>query len=113
MIFRNDNPTCLYNKPVQKGRILINKLPGELINADNQCKNIWQRYAFGNWRACNISDDDFCASIKCSSSYYYFICQDTKVPALDGTTCGIDKYCMFNQCVNKPNVFIKNINVKK
>lgn len=88
---------------MRQGKILQQKLPGELIDANKQCTNIWKRKSEGEWKACNINSAYNCADLSCyfSGRGYETECRKSHKFPLDGTSCGANKYCLLGQCIDK------------
>ncbi|XP_021354644.1 A disintegrin and metalloproteinase with thrombospondin motifs 18-like [Mizuhopecten yessoensis] len=86
---------CLSNKPKHVAELTFpEKLPGELYNADIQCK--WQ---FGK-RAKLCTYDfgkDICKSLWCYRGKKR--CETKFLPAAEGTSCGSGMWCRQGECV--------------
>ncbi|KAK3086103.1 hypothetical protein FSP39_013590 [Pinctada imbricata] len=86
---------CLTDKPKKVAEIKFpDKLPGELYNADIQCK--WQ---FGRRaKLCNYDfGKDICKSLWCYRGRKR--CETKFLPAAEGTSCGNGMWCRKGQCV--------------
>uniref|UniRef100_A0A4W3HNI1 ADAM metallopeptidase with thrombospondin type 1 motif 16 n=1 Tax=Callorhinchus milii TaxID=7868 RepID=A0A4W3HNI1_CALMI len=87
--------TCLADepKPVKEYKY-PDKLPGELYDADSQCK--WQ---FGEKaKLCRLDfKKDICKALWCHRIGRR--CETKFMPAAEGTVCGFDRWCRRGQCV--------------
>ncbi|XP_029701919.1 A disintegrin and metalloproteinase with thrombospondin motifs 18 isoform X2 [Takifugu rubripes] len=87
--------SCLVDEPKQIGQYKYpEKLPGQLYDADTQCK--WQ---FGSKaKLCSLDFvKDICKSLWCHRTGHR--CETKFMPAAEGTTCGPDMWCRRGQCV--------------
>ncbi|XP_008403096.1 A disintegrin and metalloproteinase with thrombospondin motifs 18 isoform X1 [Poecilia reticulata] len=87
--------SCLGDEPKQIGQYKYpEQLPGQLYNADTQCK--WQ---FGSQaKLCGLDFvKDICKSLWCHRVGHR--CETKFMPAAEGTTCGPDMWCRRGQCV--------------
>ncbi|XP_039619050.1 LOW QUALITY PROTEIN: A disintegrin and metalloproteinase with thrombospondin motifs 18 [Polypterus senegalus] len=87
--------SCLIDEPKQIGKYTFpDKLPGQLYDADMQCK--WQ---FGSKaKLCNLDFvKDICKSLWCHRSGHR--CETKFMPAAEGTLCGHNMWCRRGQCV--------------
>ncbi|XP_061749570.1 A disintegrin and metalloproteinase with thrombospondin motifs 18-like [Nerophis ophidion] len=87
--------SCLVDEPKQIGQYKFpEKLPGQLYDADTQCK--WQ---FGAKAAlCRLDFvKDICKSLWCHRTGHR--CETKFMPAAEGTSCGPDMWCWRGQCV--------------
>ncbi|XP_067105314.1 LOW QUALITY PROTEIN: A disintegrin and metalloproteinase with thrombospondin motifs 18 [Osmerus mordax] len=87
--------SCLVDEPRQIGQYKYpEQLPGQLYNADTQCK--WQ---FGSKaKLCNLDFvKDICKSLWCHRTGHR--CETKFMPAAEGTSCGPDMWCRRGQCV--------------
>ncbi|CAG03070.1 unnamed protein product, partial [Tetraodon nigroviridis] len=87
--------SCLVDEPKQIGQYKYpEKLPGQLYDADTQCK--WQ---FGSKaKLCSLDFvKDICKSLWCHRAGHR--CETKFMPAAEGTTCGPDMWCRRGQCV--------------
>ncbi|XP_053722030.1 A disintegrin and metalloproteinase with thrombospondin motifs 18 isoform X1 [Synchiropus splendidus] len=87
--------SCLVDEPKQIGQYKYpEKLPGQLYDADTQCK--WQ---FGSKaKLCGLDFvKDICKSLWCHRTGHR--CETKFMPAAEGTTCGPDMWCWRGQCV--------------
>ncbi|XP_045191522.2 A disintegrin and metalloproteinase with thrombospondin motifs 18-like isoform X2 [Mercenaria mercenaria] len=90
---------CLDDEPKQVAELKFpNKLPGELYNADIQCK--WQ---FGSRaRLCTYDfGKDICKALWCYRGNKR--CETKFLPAAEGTSCGTGKWCRQGKCVDYGN----------
>ncbi|KAH3773199.1 hypothetical protein DPMN_174556, partial [Dreissena polymorpha] len=90
---------CLDDEPRQVAELKFpDKLPGELYNADIQCK--WQ---FGNKaRHCTYDfGKDICKALWCYRGNKR--CETKFLPAAEGTSCGEGKWCRMGKCVDYGN----------
>ncbi|XP_066289406.1 A disintegrin and metalloproteinase with thrombospondin motifs 16-like isoform X2 [Branchiostoma lanceolatum] len=88
--------TCLNDPPKAVAEFKFpEKLPGELYNADLQCK--WQ---FGNSAQLCMFDfgKDICKGLWCHRGGRR--CETKFLPAAEGTSCGPNKWCRMGQCVD-------------
>ncbi|XP_050399474.1 A disintegrin and metalloproteinase with thrombospondin motifs 16 isoform X2 [Patella vulgata] len=86
---------CLQDKPKHVAELKFpDKLPGELYNADTQCK--WQ---FGNRaRLCTYDfGKDICKALWCFRGNKR--CETKFLPAAEGTSCGSGMWCREGSCV--------------
>ncbi|XP_041417069.1 A disintegrin and metalloproteinase with thrombospondin motifs 18 [Xenopus laevis] len=86
---------CLIDEPKQLGDFKYpNKLPGQIYDADIQCK--WQ---FGpRAKQCSLSFvKDICKSLWCHKAGHR--CETKFMPAAEGTVCGLNMWCRRGQCV--------------
>ncbi|XP_074000179.1 A disintegrin and metalloproteinase with thrombospondin motifs adt-2-like isoform X1 [Rhodnius prolixus] len=74
----------------------LGKLPGERFNADEQCM---LKYGRGSKHASTQSVGEICHDLHCSREGYTW----TSHPALEGTSCGSDKWCRSGRCVGRNN----------
>nr|XP_023669699.1 A disintegrin and metalloproteinase with thrombospondin motifs 16-like isoform X1 [Paramormyrops kingsleyae] len=89
--------TCLSNEPRSvKEYVFPEKLPGELYDADTQCK--WQ---FGKKaKLCNLDfKKDICKGLWCHRAGRK--CETKFMPAAEGSVCGPDMWCRRGQCVKQ------------
>ncbi|XP_029470578.1 LOW QUALITY PROTEIN: A disintegrin and metalloproteinase with thrombospondin motifs 13 [Rhinatrema bivittatum] len=90
------NASCVNDLPDLEGGIPGWK-PGLYYGADDQCK-----IAFGSAAvACTFSrnDLDICSVLSCHTSQTdHSSCARLLVPLLDGTECGINKWCLKGRC---------------
>ncbi|XP_051918407.1 A disintegrin and metalloproteinase with thrombospondin motifs 18 [Hippocampus zosterae] len=87
--------SCLVDEPKQIGQYKYpEKLPGQLYDADTQCK--WQ---FGSKaKLCRLDFvKDICKSLWCHRTGHR--CETKFMPAAEGTSCGPDMWCWRGQCV--------------
>ncbi|TWW67146.1 A disintegrin and metalloproteinase with thrombospondin motifs 18 [Takifugu flavidus] len=87
--------SCLVDEPKQIGQYKYpEKLPGQLYDADTQCK--WQ---FGSKaKLCSLDFvKDICKSLWCHRTGHR--CETKFMPAAEGTTCGPDMWCRRGQCI--------------
>ncbi|XP_054472152.1 A disintegrin and metalloproteinase with thrombospondin motifs 18 [Anoplopoma fimbria] len=87
--------SCLVDEPKQIGQYKYpEQLPGQLYNADTQCK--WQ---FGSKaKLCGLDFvKDICKSLWCHRTGHR--CETKFMPAAEGTSCGPDMWCRRGQCV--------------
>ncbi|XP_029317030.1 A disintegrin and metalloproteinase with thrombospondin motifs 18 [Cottoperca gobio] len=87
--------SCLVDEPRQIGQYKYpEQLPGQLYNADTQCK--WQ---FGSKaKLCSLDFvKDICKSLWCHRTGHR--CETKFMPAAEGTSCGPDMWCRRGQCV--------------
>uniref|UniRef100_A0A8C8R5I1 ADAM metallopeptidase with thrombospondin type 1 motif 13 n=1 Tax=Pelusios castaneus TaxID=367368 RepID=A0A8C8R5I1_9SAUR len=93
---RTDHASCLNDLPDLEGSIPAWK-PGLYYGADEQCK-----IAFGNAAtACTFArnDIDMCRVLSCHTHRAdQTSCTRLLVPLLDGTECGINKWCSKGRC---------------
>ncbi|XP_077310834.1 A disintegrin and metalloproteinase with thrombospondin motifs 18 isoform X2 [Lithobates pipiens] len=84
---------CLIDEPKQLGHFQYpEKLPGQIYDADTQCK--WQ---FGpKAKQCSFVKD-ICKSLWCQKSGHR--CETKFMPAAEGTVCGLNMWCRRGQCV--------------
>ncbi|XP_055515067.1 A disintegrin and metalloproteinase with thrombospondin motifs 16-like [Leucoraja erinacea] len=98
--------TCLADepKPTKEYRY-PDKLPGELYDADTQCK--WQ---FGEKaKLCRLDfKKDICKALWCHRIGRR--CETKFMPAAEGTICGLDRWCRLGQCVKHGDSGPKPIN---
>ncbi|KAL4234324.1 metalloendopeptidase [Mactra antiquata] len=90
---------CLDDEPKQVAELKFpDKLPGELYNADIQCK--WQ---FGSRaRLCTYDfGKDICKALWCFRGSKR--CETKFLPAAEGTSCGKGKWCRLGKCVDYGN----------
>uniref|UniRef100_T1J287 Peptidase M12B domain-containing protein n=1 Tax=Strigamia maritima TaxID=126957 RepID=T1J287_STRMM len=86
---------CLENEPKLVGEFKFpDKLPGELYDADTQCK--WQ---FGRKsKLCMFEfGKDICQALWCQKTGRQ--CETKFLPAAEGTSCGTKKWCRRGKCV--------------
>lgn len=86
---------CLADRPTKVAELQFpNKLPGELYDADIQCK--WQ---FGRHAQLCTYDfgKDICKSLWCFRGKKR--CETKFLPAAEGTSCGYGKWCRSGECV--------------
>ncbi|XP_039277174.1 A disintegrin and metalloproteinase with thrombospondin motifs adt-1 [Nilaparvata lugens] len=67
-------------------------LPGERFGADQQCA---LKYGEGSLHASTQPLQDICRDLHCSRDHYTW----TSHPALEGTTCGKNKWCRSGRCI--------------
>ncbi|XP_053305766.1 A disintegrin and metalloproteinase with thrombospondin motifs 18 [Spea bombifrons] len=87
--------SCLVDEPKQIGHFKYpEKLPGQIYDADTQCK--WQ---FGpKAKQCSLAFvKDICKSLWCHKSGHR--CETKFMPAAEGTVCGINMWCRRGLCV--------------
>ncbi|XP_070614770.1 A disintegrin and metalloproteinase with thrombospondin motifs 13 isoform X1 [Erythrolamprus reginae] len=86
--------SCTDDLPVLK-RSLPEAKPGLYFGAEEQCK-----IAFGSGAsACTFSYDvDMCRVLSCHTHSDQSTCSRLHVPLLDGTECGINKWCSRGRC---------------
>ncbi|XP_053571775.1 A disintegrin and metalloproteinase with thrombospondin motifs 18, partial [Bombina bombina] len=87
--------SCLVDEPKQPGHFKYpEKLPGQLYDADAQCK--WQ---FGpKAKQCSLTFvKDICKSLWCHKTGHR--CETKFMPAAEGTVCGLNMWCRRGQCV--------------
>ncbi|XP_075884531.1 A disintegrin and metalloproteinase with thrombospondin motifs 18 [Nelusetta ayraudi] len=87
--------SCLVDEPKQIGQYKYpEQLPGQLYNADTQCK--WQ---FGSKaKLCSLDFvKDICKSLWCHRTGHR--CETKFMPAAEGTSCGPDMWCRRGQCI--------------
>ncbi|MGH0124666.1 UNVERIFIED_CONTAM: hypothetical protein FKN15_072281 [Acipenser sinensis] len=87
--------SCLVDEPKQVGQYRYpDKLPGQLYDADTQCK--WQ---FGSKaKLCNLDFvKDICKSLWCHRTGNR--CETKFMPAAEGTICGQNMWCRRGLCV--------------
>ncbi|XP_044000424.1 A disintegrin and metalloproteinase with thrombospondin motifs 12 isoform X1 [Gambusia affinis] len=82
---------CLDDAPVKDGLSLTLMLPGELYSAAHQCR---LQYGSGS-RLCD-DVDDVCSTLWCTVGT---TCHSKLDGAVDGTSCGEDKWCINGECV--------------
>ncbi|XP_048253836.1 A disintegrin and metalloproteinase with thrombospondin motifs 16-like [Haliotis rufescens] len=91
---------CLTNEPQRVAELKFpEKLPGQLFNADIQCK--WQ---FGlSARVCtfDFGKREICKSLWCFKGDT--LCETKFLPAAEGTSCGSEKWCRHGKCVKYGN----------
>ncbi|XP_058878935.1 A disintegrin and metalloproteinase with thrombospondin motifs 16-like isoform X2 [Acipenser ruthenus] len=88
--------TCLADEPKSVREYKYpDKLPGELYDADTQCK--WQ---FGEKaKLCTLDfKKDICKALWCHQVGRK--CETKFMPAAEGTACGPDMWCRRGQCLN-------------
>ncbi|XP_067914831.1 A disintegrin and metalloproteinase with thrombospondin motifs 16 isoform X2 [Heterodontus francisci] len=98
--------TCLVDEPrPAKEYSYPDKLPGELYDADTQCK--WQ---FGEKaKLCRLDfKKDICKALWCHRVGRR--CETKFMPAAEGTVCGINRWCRRGQCVKHGDSGPKPIN---
>ncbi|XP_043911487.1 A disintegrin and metalloproteinase with thrombospondin motifs 18 [Protopterus annectens] len=86
---------CLADEPKQIGQYKYpEKLPGQLYDADTQCK--WQ---FGTKaKLCSVGfGKDICKSLWCHITNHR--CETKFMPAAEGTACGANMWCRRGHCV--------------
>ncbi|XP_015223843.1 A disintegrin and metalloproteinase with thrombospondin motifs 18 isoform X2 [Lepisosteus oculatus] len=92
--------SCLVDEPKQIGQYKFpDKLPGQLYDADTQCK--WQ---FGSKaKLCSLDFiKDICKSLWCHRTGHR--CETKFMPAAEGTMCGQNMWCRSGQCVKYGDV---------
>ncbi|XP_048403123.1 A disintegrin and metalloproteinase with thrombospondin motifs 18 isoform X2 [Stegostoma tigrinum] len=98
--------SCLIDEPNQLHEYQYPKgLPGELYDADTQCK--WQ---FGTKaKLCSLDFvKDICKALWCHKSGHR--CETKFMPAAEGTVCGPNKWCRRGQCLKYGDEGPKPIN---
>ncbi|KAM8894980.1 A disintegrin and metalloproteinase with thrombospondin motifs 7 isoform 2-T2 [Spinachia spinachia] len=82
---------CLDDAPL-KGRLLLDsELPGVLYSAAHQC-----RLQYGSGSVLCNDVDDVCSTLWCTVGA---TCHSKLDGAVDGTSCGDDKWCFSGECV--------------
>uniref|UniRef100_A0A3B3ZM05 Peptidase M12B domain-containing protein n=1 Tax=Periophthalmus magnuspinnatus TaxID=409849 RepID=A0A3B3ZM05_9GOBI len=82
---------CLDDAPGQNLLAVSSVLPGVLYSAPHQC-----RLQYGSSSALCQDMDDVCSTLWCSVGK---TCHSKLDGAVDGTSCGPDKWCVTGQCV--------------
>ncbi|XP_041377041.1 A disintegrin and metalloproteinase with thrombospondin motifs 16-like [Gigantopelta aegis] len=87
---------CLTDQPRQVAELKFpDKLPGQLFDADIQCK-----LQFGkNARVCTFEfgKTELCQSLWCFKGSR--LCETKFLPAAEGTSCGPSKWCRHGRCI--------------
>lgn len=90
---------CIDDVPFRNEIPYLKKLPGQIYSIDEQC----QREFGKNTRFCSGMKRDPCKELWCSrlsfSTYNNRFCQTRRTAALEGTKCGVDKWCRLGECV--------------
>lgn len=90
---------CLNDVPFRNNIPHLQKLPGQIYTIHEQC----QREFGDHSRFCSGMKRDPCKELWCSRlSYVNFnnrYCQTRREPALEGTKCGLNKWCRLGKCV--------------
>ncbi|XP_071173065.1 A disintegrin and metalloproteinase with thrombospondin motifs 16-like isoform X1 [Mytilus edulis] len=93
--FNTIQSSCLENRPHGLGELQFpERLPGELFDADTQCR--WQ---FGrNARLCifDFGKREICQKLWCYKGG--LMCETKFLPAADGTSCGNGMWCKQGNC---------------
>ncbi|CAC5398713.1 A disintegrin and metalloproteinase with thrombospondin motifs 18,A disintegrin and metalloproteinase with thrombospondin motifs 16 [Mytilus coruscus] len=93
--FNTIQASCLENRPHGLGELQFpDRLPGELFDADTQCR--WQ---FGrNARLCifDFGKREICQKLWCYKGG--LMCETKFLPAADGTSCGNGMWCKQGNC---------------
>ncbi|XP_046387545.1 A disintegrin and metalloproteinase with thrombospondin motifs adt-2-like [Ischnura elegans] len=99
--------SCLFDKPKAPTRHLDHNagalLPGERFNADQQCM---LKYGRGSGRA-ESPGEGVCRDLQCRRDRFTWA---SSHPALEGTDCGVTKWCRGGQCVDRNPPTIKGLN---
>ncbi|XP_071454884.1 A disintegrin and metalloproteinase with thrombospondin motifs adt-2-like [Hetaerina americana] len=99
--------SCLFDKPKAPTRHLDHSvgslLPGERFNADQQCM---LKYGRGSGRA-ESPGEGVCRDLQCRRDRFTWA---SSHPALEGTDCGITKWCRGGQCVDRSPQILKGLN---
>ncbi|XP_072320785.1 A disintegrin and metalloproteinase with thrombospondin motifs 7 [Eucyclogobius newberryi] len=83
---------CLDDVPGQNHLVVSSLLPGVLYSAPHQC-----RLQYGSSAALCQDMDDVCSTLWCSVGQ---TCRSKLDGAVDGTSCGQDKWCVGGRCVS-------------
>ncbi|XP_054279137.1 A disintegrin and metalloproteinase with thrombospondin motifs 6-like [Macrosteles quadrilineatus] len=91
---RSPQSHCLmdHNDQSQLDHSSHGALPGERFDADQQCM---LKYGAGSRHASSQPLHDLCRDLHCHRDRYTW----TSHPALEGTTCGTNKWCRSGRCV--------------
>ncbi|KAI1280503.1 A disintegrin and metalloproteinase with thrombospondin motifs 16 [Halotydeus destructor] len=73
-----------------------NKLPGQLFDANQQCE---LRFGTDSRRSKLQAHEDICRLLRCDTGSHRNIISYNAHPALEGTTCGYDKWCREGNCI--------------
>ncbi|GFY71650.1 a disintegrin and metalloproteinase with thrombospondin motifs adt-1 [Trichonephila inaurata madagascariensis] len=73
------------------------KLPGQVYDADYQCT---LRYGDGSRRSNLQTSEEICRMLRCDTGYGSKGVSFAAHPALEGTSCGRDKWCQGGMCVH-------------
>ncbi|GIY17528.1 a disintegrin and metalloproteinase with thrombospondin motifs 16 [Caerostris darwini] len=73
------------------------KLPGQVYDADYQCT---LRYGDGSRRSNLQSSEEICRMLRCDTGYGSKGVSFAAHPALEGTSCGRDKWCQGGMCAH-------------
>ncbi|KAK3707207.1 hypothetical protein QZH41_019560 [Actinostola sp. cb2023] len=87
---------CLDDIPFNSNRTLMNQLPGQVYNLDDQCV-----MDFGEgYSSCTVYTPmpKKCSKLWCDDNSYSW-CRTRNTPPLEGTTCGSRKWCRNGHCV--------------
>uniref|UniRef100_UPI00358ECF55 A disintegrin and metalloproteinase with thrombospondin motifs 3-like isoform X2 n=1 Tax=Myxine glutinosa TaxID=7769 RepID=UPI00358ECF55 len=89
---------CLHDDPFDHAWPKQPDLPGITYSMDEQC-----RFDFGiGYRMCSsFRTSDPCKQLWCSHPDNAFFCKTKKGPPLDGTDCGVGKWCFKGHCLWK------------
>ncbi|XP_050716761.1 A disintegrin and metalloproteinase with thrombospondin motifs adt-2-like [Eriocheir sinensis] len=85
------------SKLTPKGSTTGDQLPGEVYVKEEQC-NFAQGSGFKPYVTSKAPYDDVCRELWCQNTTHALRTH----PALEGTTCGVKKFCMNGSCQNKP-----------
>ncbi|XKL64853.1 hypothetical protein PGB90_004939 [Kerria lacca] len=88
---------CLFDKSTTSKLLdhsANNILPGERFDAHQQCK---LKYGIDSYHSPAQLIDEICKDVQCSREHYSW----TSHPALEGTTCGNNKWCRSGRCIEK------------
>ncbi|KAL9984449.1 hypothetical protein ACROYT_G006741 [Oculina patagonica] len=91
---------CLDDVPFRNQIPYLKKLPGQIYTIDMQCQHNFGK----NTRFCSGMKRDPCVELWCSrlsySTYNNRYCQTRRTAALEGTKCGVNKWCRLGRCVS-------------
>ncbi|XP_031559182.1 A disintegrin and metalloproteinase with thrombospondin motifs 18-like [Actinia tenebrosa] len=95
---RSSDSSCLDDEPDRSVEShyavkYINKLPGDALDRDIQCKMMFNTRYF----ACPMKSNE-CSSLWCSHSKSGPYCEHMRIPPVDGTACGPRHWCIKGIC---------------
>ncbi|CAB3983523.1 A disintegrin and metallo ase with thrombospondin motifs 14 [Paramuricea clavata] len=101
------NFICLNDKPGKKHKEdlpFIHRYPGVHYSTDDQCL-----FDFGKgYKSCTVFRRDPCRVLWCNMpSPYKHLCKSMRAPALNGTECGIRKWCISGRCIRRTETIEK------
>ncbi|XP_031573734.1 A disintegrin and metalloproteinase with thrombospondin motifs 14-like [Actinia tenebrosa] len=86
---------CLDDVPIASNRSIMNKLPGQIYDIDEQCLQDFGKGYF----SCLSYLPNPCQKLWCDDKSYGHYCRTRNTPPLEGTTCGERMWCRLGKCV--------------